>query len=61
MEKETTKTVSETQVVTSVDSTEPSLSSIQVDKVIEQRMQQEKTVDNGMDLNAVPNLKLGER
>lgn len=58
LEKETTKTVSETQVVTSVDSTEPSLSSIQVDKVIEQRMQQEKTVDNGMDLNAVSSGRL---
>ena len=58
LEKETTKTVSETQVVTSVDSTEPSLSSIQVDKVIEQRMQQEKTVDDGMDLNAVSSGRL---
>ena len=51
MEKETIKTVSETQVVTSVDSTEASSSSVEVDKVIEQRMQQGKTGDNGIDLN----------
>lgn len=51
LEKETIKTVSETQVVTSVDSTEPSSSSVGVDKVIEQRMQQGKTGDNGIDLN----------
>ena len=58
LEKETIKTVSETQVVTSVDSTESSSSSIQVDKVIGQRMQQGKTTDNGMDLNAVSSGRL---
>ena len=58
LEKETIKTVSETQVVTSVDSTESSSSGIQVDKVIGQRMQQGKTADNGMDLNAVSSGRL---
>ena len=58
LEKETTKTVSETQVVTSVDLMESSSSGIQVDKVIGQRMQQGKTTDNGMDLNAVSSGRL---
>ena len=58
LEKETIKTVSETQVVTSVDSTEASSFSVEVDKVIGQRMQQGKTTDNGMDLNAVSSGRL---
>lgn len=53
LEKETIKTVSETQVVTSVDSTESSSSGVKVDKVIEQRMQQGKIGDNEIDLNTV--------
>lgn len=51
LEKETIRTVSETQVVTSVDSTEASSPGVKVDKVIEQRMQQGKIGDNGIDLN----------
>ena len=50
-EKETIQVVSESSTSSSIESTEASSSSVKVDKVIEQRMQQGKTDENGIDLN----------